>query len=82
MTICLTGELSPLAARLFAVPVTTSPHGAEVVVRATDLDGLLKYVLSLGEHARVLAPAQATAGITELASLVLQQHLSASEGLP
>lgn len=81
VTIRLTSELSPLAARLFAVPVTTSPYGAEVVVRATDLDGLLKYVLSLGEHASVLAPTQATARITELASLVLRQHLAASEGL-
>ncbi len=74
VTIRLTGELAPLAARLFAVPVTTFEHGTELVVRATDLDGLLKYVLSLGEHARVLAPRSATDRVTELATLVLQQH--------
>ena len=78
VAIRLTGELGPLASRLFAVPAITSAGAADVLVRATDLDGLLRYVLSLGEHAHVVSPAEARARIAELATRVLERHQGAA----
>lgn len=74
VTVRLTAELAPLASRLFAVPAVTSELGADVVVRATDLDGLLRYVLSLGAHACVRSPPEAKQRIDALAALVLERH--------
>jgi hypothetical protein len=43
-------------------------------VPATDLDGLLKYVLSLGSDARVHGPPEAAARFKELASRIAAAH--------
>lgn len=69
----LTGDLAPLASRLFPGQASQGER-AQVTVRATDLDGLLKYVLSLGAFARVLAPSEAVERLRGLARRVLEAH--------
>ncbi|MEW5740202.1 MAG: WYL domain-containing protein [Myxococcota bacterium] len=69
----LSGELAPLASRLF--PGQASPGDRpRVRVRATDLDGLLKYVLSLGAEARVVSPPEALERLRAMAGRVLASH--------
>lgn len=72
----LTGDLAPLASSLFPVEQAPAPHAerAAVTVRATDLDGLLKYVLSLGAHAKVTSPPDARERFTAMARRVLDAH--------
>ncbi len=70
----LSGELAPLAASLF--PSAPAPDGGRVrvPVRATDQDGLLRYVLSLGAEARVLEPKAAREQLAAMARRVLDAH--------
>lgn len=69
----LKGELAPLASRLFPAQPTPGEHVA-LTVRATDLDGLLKYVLSLGAEARVVSPPEAVDRFRAMAGKVLEAH--------
>jgi proteasome accessory factor B len=69
----LSGELAPLASRLFPAQPAPGPR-ATFSVRATDLDGLLKYVLALGADARVLAPPEAVERIHGMARRILAAH--------
>jgi proteasome accessory factor B len=59
VSLALKGDLAPLADSLFGSPSQPHEGAATVVVRATDLDGLLKYVASLGPEAKVLGPPEA-----------------------
>jgi proteasome accessory factor B len=71
----LRGELARLADRAFPkAELETAGEVAQIWVETTYLDGLLRYVLSLGESARVLAPAEAVQRHREMALAVLQQH--------
>lgn len=72
--VLLTGALAPLAGTLFPSTPATDERGARVTVRATDLDGLLTYVLSLGAEAKVLGPDRAKARHRELALAVFTAH--------
>ena len=74
VSVRLKGELVPLAEQLFPVKATRVGETAELQVAATDLDGLVTYVLSLGADARVTAPAQAVDRARELAQRVLAAH--------
>jgi proteasome accessory factor B len=77
--LALTGELSPLAASLFPGAHDLSKPGlAKVIVAATDLEGLLHYVLSLGSEAKVLGPARARAAVREIASRIVALHAAAT----
>lgn len=67
----LLGDLAPLAKSLFP---QASGEGGRFTVPATDLDGLLKYVLSLGPNARVHGPAEAQARWKALAARILEAH--------
>lgn len=78
VTVSLTGELVPLAEQLFPVSATRSGEHATVVVPATDLDGLITYVLSLGIDAHVDAPEDAKRRAKELAQNVLIAHSEVS----
>jgi proteasome accessory factor B len=69
----LSGELAPLASRLFPGQPTPGER-PRVTVRATDLDGLLKYVLSLGAEARVVSPPEALERLRSMARRVLTAH--------
>lgn len=69
----LKGELAPLASRLFPAQPTPGERVA-LTVRATDLDGLLKYVLSLGAEARVVSPPEAVDRFRAMAGKVLEAH--------
>jgi proteasome accessory factor B len=71
----LSGELAPLAAGLFPT-ARVEPRGAQTLalVSATDLDGLIKYVLSLGADCRVLGPAQAVKRWREMAERIVSAH--------
>lgn len=66
----LKGELVPLARSLFGV----TTDGPEVQVQATDLDGLLKYVASLGANAQVVGPPEAVDRHRALLTSILQAH--------
>ncbi|MBL8920271.1 MAG: WYL domain-containing protein [Myxococcaceae bacterium] len=77
--VLLTGELSPLAGTLFPSTPADDPRGSRVTVQATDLDGLVKYVLSLGPAAKVLGPARAVERHHELARAVLAAHPTVKE---
>ncbi len=77
VVVSLTGELVPLGRQLFGVEPTHEGEQARVTVAATNLDGLLTYVLSLGAGARVQAPADARARVVELAQRVLAAHTPA-----
>ena len=72
--VLLTGELSTLAGSLFPATPVADPKGHRVTITATDLDGLVKYVLSLGPEAKVLGPERAVLRHRELATLVLTAH--------
>ncbi|MBE2254492.1 MAG: WYL domain-containing protein [Myxococcus sp.] len=72
--VLLTGELAPLARSLFPAAPSADARGARVTVKATDLDGLVKYVLSLGPDAKVVGPAEAVARHRQLATAVLAAH--------
>ena len=74
MTLRLSGELAPLAEQLFPAKATKSDGAAELSVPATDLDGLVTYVLSLGSNARIMTPEKAVARAKELAQRVLDAH--------
>lgn len=66
----LTGTLAPLARQLFPDNVT----GEQVTIRATDVDGLLKYVMSLGPEARVRGPAEVKAKLQAMAKRMVDAH--------
>jgi proteasome accessory factor B len=72
--VLLTNELAPLAKTLFPVAPRSDPRGSLVTVRATDLDGLVTTVLSLGPSAKVLGPEQARARHRALAMKLLEAH--------
>ncbi len=74
VTLQLKGDLAPLAGSLFGVPASTAEARAEVKVSATDLDGLLKYVASLGADCKVLSPAEAVLGHRALLQKVVAAH--------
>ena len=74
VTLTLGGELAPLAEQLFPVKAQRTEQLAELKVSATDLDGLVTYVLSLGADAKLTAPPQAVARGRELAQKVLAAH--------
>lgn len=74
VTLRLAGELAPLAEQLFPAKATRSDGVAELSVPATDLDGLVTYVLSLGSNARIMTPEKAVARAKELAQRVLDAH--------
>lgn len=74
VTVSLSGDLAPLARQLFAVEPTEADGVARLTVNATNLDGLVTYVLSLGAGARVVEPEQARTRARELAQRVLAAH--------
>jgi proteasome accessory factor B len=75
----LTGELAPLANRVFPEAKVESGTGESVVlVTATYLDGLLRYALSLGAECRVVAPEPAVERWRQMVGRVLQAHASAA----
>lgn len=74
VSLTLKGELAPLAEQLFPVKAQRAEGRAELVVVATDLDGLVTYVLSLGADARILRPQRAVDRARELAQRVLTAH--------
>ncbi len=74
VTITLTGELAPLARQLFSIEPVLEGATARLAVSATNLDGLVTYVLSLGAGARITAPEQARDRLRELAQRVLTAH--------
>jgi len=73
--LALSGELSRLAARLFPGAQVVSQEGvAQVLVRATYVDGLLRYALSMGAECKVLEPPEAVEGWRSMAQRVLARH--------
>lgn len=75
VTVALSPELTPLAERLFpSSEKGRDTSASEVRVRATDLDGLLKYVLSLGGKAKVVAPPEAVTQWRAMADTVVRAH--------
>jgi len=71
----LTGTLAPLARQLFP----DQSEGPTVIIRATDVDGLIKYVMSLGPEARVRGPAEVQAKLQTLARRVLASHAEVTQ---
>jgi proteasome accessory factor B len=69
----LGAELAPLAAQFFPIANEVGTP-ARVTVRATDSDGLLKYVLSFGANARVVSPPEAVAKWRAMAQRALEAH--------
>jgi proteasome accessory factor B len=68
-------DLAPLAAQIFpSARVERGPNAPEVYVRATYLDGLLRYALSLGPACVVTGPPAAVLRWKGMASLVLAAH--------
>ncbi len=72
--IVLTGELRPLARRLFPLS-DLHGDGESIVVPATDLTGLVKYVLSLGADAQIIGPDVAVTQYRDLAKRVRDAHV-------
>lgn len=71
----LRGELSAMGMRLFADErVETSEGEAKVTVRATFLDGLLRYALSLGPDCRVVGPDEAVARWRHMLARIRDAH--------
>lgn len=68
--VALTGSLNALARQLFP----GEPSGEVVTVKATDVDGLLKYVMSLGPEASVRGPPEVKAKLEAMARRVLAAH--------
>jgi proteasome accessory factor B len=76
----LSGDLAPLAARLFpSARVEERAGSARVTVKATYLDGLLRRVLALGESASVFGPAEATRRFAAMLRALEQGHSSRGE---
>jgi proteasome accessory factor B len=74
VSLTLSGELAPLAGQLFPVKAEQLDGVARLTVSATDLEGLLTYVLSLGAQAHVVGPPRAVTRVRELAQRVLDAH--------
>ncbi len=76
VTVALSGALAPLAEQLFGLKGQGEPQAKQrqVTVRATDLDGLVRYVMSLGREAKVVAPEPARARFVELLEKVARVH--------
>jgi proteasome accessory factor B len=72
----LKGELAPLATRLFPAQPSMGER-VSLTVRATHLDGLITYVLSLGADARVVSPPEAVERFRAMAQRVLDAHTGA-----
>ncbi len=71
----LKDELAPLGNGLFpTAEVQRRRDGTQVTVRATDLAGLLKYALSLGQSCRVESPAEAVQKRREMLERILASH--------
>ncbi len=68
----LNGQLTALAAQLF--PGSPSKGPGRATVSATDLDGLVRYALSLGSEAKVLGPPDAVARHREMALAIAALH--------
>ncbi len=75
VTLILRGPLAPLASSLFPTSPAKGPTAIFPVI-ATDLDGLLKYVLSLGADAAVAGPPEAIEKWKDMAKRVLDAHQS------
>jgi proteasome accessory factor B len=76
VTVELSGALAPLSEQLFGLkgPPDPAARRRQVTVRATDLDGLVRYVMSLGQEAKVAAPGSARARFVELLQKVERLH--------
>ena len=74
VTVSLSGELVPLAEQLFGRAPQLEGEKALVSLEATNLDGLVTYVLSLGAGARIVSPEAARARLKDLAQRVLTAH--------
>lgn len=74
----LSGELEALAPRVLPGPAASGPDGTRVTVRATFLDGLVGYLLSLGEGAVVEGPPEARERVRAAAARVLAAHQGAA----
>ena len=76
VSLTLSGELAPLADQLFPTKALAQVTDGVAALRvpATDLDGLVTYVLSLGAHAKIQGPPRAAARARELAQRVLTAH--------
>jgi proteasome accessory factor B len=72
----LSGQLMPLASQLF--PGSPSQGEGRVTVPATDLDGLLRYALSLGAEAKVLGPPDAVTKHRDMARTIAELHKGAA----
>ncbi len=70
----LKGDLAPLANSLFGAASTMEGDRANVRLLATDLDGLLKYVASLGADAKVVGPQEAVDRHRALLQKILNAH--------
>jgi len=70
----LSGELTALAARVLPGPAVPGPDGTRVALRVTFLDGLVGYLLSLGEGAVVESPPEAVQRVHAAAAKVLAAH--------
>jgi len=71
----LKGELAPLAQGLFpTATVERKGEASQATVVATDLDGLVKYVLSLGAGCQVSGPPRALARWREMAGQIAAAH--------
>jgi proteasome accessory factor B len=70
----LEGELRALAARVLPGPAVADATSTRVTVRATFLDGLVSYLLTLGEDAVVESPPEAVARLQAAAGRVLAAH--------
>jgi proteasome accessory factor B len=68
----LHGPLAALADKLF--PGSPTSGEGRVTVAATDLDGLLRFVLSLGADAKVLGPEDAVKRHAAMARTVAELH--------
>ena len=73
----LVGQLAALAEKWF--PGSPSTGDGRVKVSATDLDGLLRFVLSLGADARVLGPPDAVKRHREMAEAIALGHAPRSK---
>ena len=70
----VSGALKARAENLFGVAPVHHGEVARVTVSATDVDGLLRYVVSLGPLARVVGPSAAKAQYRKLLTSVLERH--------
>jgi proteasome accessory factor B len=75
VALVLRGELAPLATQLFPdATATACADGVGLSVRASYLDGLLRYALSLGHQCQVQAPPEAVARLEQMVRKVFEQH--------